>query len=100
MLRAVCNVEAVAALPVIPPVTVPVTLPVRLPVTLPVKFAVIVPAVKLPLASRATIALAVLALAAVVAELLTLPAVLIVDSLVSAIEPASIVLVTEPVSVV
>jgi hypothetical protein len=44
----------------------------------PVSAAVIVPAVKLPLASRATIALTVFALVAVVAELLTLPAVLIV----------------------
>src|SRR6266404_4614028 len=43
-------------------------LPVTLPVTLPIKFAVIVPAEKLPDASRATIAFAVLALVAVVAE--------------------------------
>ena len=43
---------------------------------------------KLPLESRATIALTVFALVAVVAELLTLPAVLIVDNLLSAIEPA------------
>jgi hypothetical protein len=44
----------------------------------PVKLAVIVPAEKLLLPSRATIALAVLALVAVVAELDTLSAVLIV----------------------
>ena len=50
---------------------------------LPVKAAVIVQAVKLPLPSRATMAEGVLALAAVVAELLTLPAVAIVASLVS-----------------
>ena len=92
MLRAVCNVVAVLALPVKAPVT--------LPVTLPVNAAVIVPAVKLPLASRATIALAVLALAAVVAELLTLPVVLIVDSFVSAILPANIALVTAPALIV
>jgi hypothetical protein len=45
-----------------------------------------VPAVKLPLASRATIALAVLALAAVVAEFDTFPAVDMVANFVSAIE--------------
>ena len=48
---------------------------------LPVRFAVIVPAVKLPLASRATIADAVFASVAVVAELLTLPEVAIVANL-------------------
>ena len=47
--------------------------------------AVIVPALKSPLASRATIALAVLAFVAVVAELLTLFAVAIVANLESAI---------------
>jgi hypothetical protein len=67
-----------------------VTSPVRLALVVtfdavPVKLAVIVPAVKLPLASRATIADAVLALVAVVALLLTLPAVEMVASLVSAI---------------
>jgi hypothetical protein len=46
---------------------------------------VIVPAVKLPLSSRATIADAVFASVAVVAELLTLPEVAIVANLVSAI---------------
>lgn len=50
----------------------------------PVKLAVIVPAVKFPLASRATMAEAVLASVAVVAELLTFPAVEIVANLVSA----------------
>ena len=42
------------------PVTSPVTLPVKLPVTFPVKVAVIVPALKFPLASRLTIVLIVL----------------------------------------
>jgi len=65
MARAVCRAVAVAALPV--------------------RFAVMVPAEKLPDASRATIADAVLADAAVVAELLTFRAVEIVSSLVSAI---------------
>ena len=46
------------------------------------------PAEKLPDASRATIALAVLALVAVVAEFATLPAVLIVANLVSTIAAA------------
>ena len=72
--RAVCNAVAVAALPVVLPED---------PLTFPVRFAVIVPAVKLPLASRATIALAVFAEVAVVAELLTFEAVEIVASLVS-----------------
>lgn len=44
-------------------------------VALPLKLAVIVPAVKLPLASLATIASTVFALVAVVAELATFPAV-------------------------
>lgn len=47
----------------------------------PVKVALIVPAVKFPDASRATIALAVFALVAVVAELATRPAVAKVASL-------------------
>lgn len=79
-------------------------------VALPDSAAVIVPAVKLPEPSRATIALAVFALVAVVALLLTLPAVLMVASLVSAIAAdalmsaltmvpsAIIVLVTVPLS--
>jgi hypothetical protein len=50
---------------------------------LPVRAAVIVPALKLPEPSRATMALTVLALTAVVALLLTFPAVEIVASLVS-----------------
>ena len=65
MARAVCRAVAVAALPV--------------------RFAVIVPALKLPDASRATIAEAVLADAAVVALLLTLSAVAMVSSFVSEI---------------
>jgi hypothetical protein len=56
----------------------------KLPLAVPVKAAVIVPAAKLPEASRATIALAVLAATAVVAELLTFNAVEIVASFVSA----------------
>jgi hypothetical protein len=67
-------------------------------VAFPDKDAVIVPAEKLPEASRATMADAVFALVAVVAELETLPAVEIVLSLVSAIEPANMVLVTVPES--
>lgn len=54
-----------------------------LPVTFPVKFAVIVPAEKLPDASRATIAFAVFELVAVVAEFEILPDVEIVANLVS-----------------
>ena len=77
---------------------------------LPVKAAVMVPAVKSPLASLTTIADGVFALAAVVALLLTLPAVAMVASLVSTIAAeafmsassivpfSSIVLVTVPVS--
>ena len=60
------------------------------PVTLPTKAAVIVPAVKLPEISRATIALAVFAAVAVVAEFNTLPAVEIVASLSLAIVPTVI----------
>ena len=57
---------------------VPETLPVTLPVTFPASGpenpeAVIVPALKFPLASRATIAFAVLVFVAEVAELLTFP---------------------------
>jgi hypothetical protein len=54
----------------------------------PIREAVIVPAVKLPEPSRATIADAVLALVAVVAELATFKAVEIVFNLVSAIAAA------------
>jgi hypothetical protein len=46
--------------------------PVTLPVTLPLNAAVMVPALKLPEASRATIASAVFALVAVVAKFETL----------------------------
>jgi hypothetical protein len=80
--RPVAKAVAVAALPVVEPDD---------PLTLPVRLAVIVPALKLPDASRATIADAVEALAAVVAELLTLSAVLIVASLVSAILAAVLI---------
>ena len=70
------------------------------PVTLPKRLEVIRFARKLPLPSRETIVPPVLALVAVVAELETLPAVLIVDNFVSAILPANMVLVTVPVSVI
>ncbi len=53
-----------------------------------VKFAEIVPALKFPEPSRATIAFAVFALVAVVAELETLPAVLMVANFVSTIAAA------------
>ena len=62
--------------------TIPVTL-----VAVPDKVPVIMFAVKLPLASLATIALAVFAEVAVVAELLTLPAVAMVDKSASVILP-------------
>jgi len=104
MARGVARAVAVAALPVVDPDD---------PLALPVRFAVIVPALKFPDASRATIADAVFAFVAVVAELLTLDAVEMVASLVSAmaalalmsaltITPAAIavafpVLVTSPV---
>ena len=57
----------------------------------PVKLAVIVPAVKLPLASRATMADAVFASVAVVAELLTFPAVEMVANLVSTIAAVGLI---------
>jgi len=75
IVRPVARAVAVAALPVVEPDD---------PLALPVKFAVIVPALKSPDPSRATIADAVFALSAVVAELLTFDAVEIVASLVSA----------------
>ena len=61
---------------------------------MPVRFAVIVPAVKLPLASRATIALAVFAEVAVVALFETFEAVEIVASLVSAMPALACKLLT------
>ena len=63
---------------------------------LPVSAAVMVPAEKLPLPSRATMADAVLVLAAVVALLLTLPAVLIVASIVPVTVPVSPEVITVP----
>ena len=54
----------------------------------PMRLAITVPAEKLPDASRATIAFATLVLVAVVAELATLPAVLIVANFVSTIAAA------------
>ena len=53
------------------------------------------PAVKLPLASLETIEFGVLELVAVVALLLTFPAVVIVESFVSEIDPASFASVTD-----
>ena len=61
------------------------------PEALPVKAAVIVPAVKFPLASRATIALAVFADVAVVAELLTFDAVEIVRNVLHTLEQQYVV---------
>jgi hypothetical protein len=58
---------------------------------LPLNVAVIVPALKFPLASRATIALAVFAFVAVVAEFDTLPAVAIVANFVSTIPAAELI---------
>ena len=83
---------AAAEVDPVPPLaiaTVPVTL-AAFPLTLPVKFAVIVPAEKLPLLSRATIAFAVFADVAVVAEFDTFPAVATVASLVSAMAAAEL----------
>ena len=81
------NAVAVAALPVADPLV-----PVTFPVTLPVSAAVIVPATKFPLPSRATMADAVLALAAVVLAFGSTPVTFAVRS----IDPASIALVTVP----
>jgi hypothetical protein len=64
-------------------------------VAVPDKVPVIIFAVKLPLASLATMAFAVLAAVAVVALLLTFKAVLIVANLVSEILPAKSLFVTE-----
>ena len=63
----------------------------KFPLAVPVSAAVIVPAEKSPEASRATIALAVFADAAVVAELLTFKAVAMVASLVSTIAAAAFI---------
>jgi hypothetical protein len=74
IVRPVARAVAVAAFPVVLPDD---------PLTLPVTFAVIVPAVKLPDASRVTIADAVFVSVAVVAEFETFDAVEIVASFVS-----------------
>ena len=89
-LAAVCPPTKLTTVALCVPVTSPLKEPEKLVavvavVALPFKFAVIVPAEKLPDASRVTIAFAVLALVAVVAELATFPAVEIVASLVSTI---------------
>jgi hypothetical protein len=83
MARGVARAVAVAALPVVDADD---------PLALPVRFAVIVPALKFPDASRATIADAVFAFVAVVAELLTLDAVEMVASLVSAMAALALML--------
>ena len=80
IVRPVASAVAVAAFPVVEPDD-----PLTLPVTLPVSAAEIVPALKLPDASRATIADAVFRLVAVVAEFETLDALEIVASFVSTI---------------
>ena len=82
-------VVTVAALPEIFPVTLPVRLPITFPDTFPLRGpekpeAVMVPAIKPPLLSRATMVETVLAAVAVVAELLIFPDVEMVASLVSA----------------
>ncbi len=100
---ALISALTIVPLAIIVEVTVPVSVvytPLVTVLALPERVAVIVPALKLPEASRATIADAVLADVAVVAELDTLLAVEIVDNLLSAIEPASIAFVTVLVSVV
>ena len=83
MVRAVASAVAVAALPVVEPeepVTLPVTFPVTFPVTLPENVAVMVPAAKLPLASRATMADAVFNAVAVVVALGNVPVSLVAAS--------------------
>ena len=74
--------KVVKPVPPLATATVPVTL-AAVPDTFPVKSAVIVFAIKFPLASLATIAFIVFALVAVVAEFDTFPAVEIVASFVS-----------------
>ena len=55
------------------PLTLPVTLPVRLPVTFPARFAVMVPAAKLPEASRFTTVEAPALLLAIIVAVLPRP---------------------------
>src|SRR5262249_5533251 len=69
-------------------VVLPAVVAVVAVVALPFKFAVIVPALKFPDGSRDTIAFAVFAFVAVVAEFATLPAVVIVASFVSTMPAA------------
>src|SRR4029434_977283 len=92
-LAAVCPPTKLTTVAPCVPVTSPINDPLKLVavvavVALPLKFAVIVPAAKLPDPSRKTMVFAVFALVAVVAEFATLPAVLIVASLVSTIAAA------------
>jgi hypothetical protein len=87
---AVCPPTVLTTVALCVPVTSPLNDPVKLVavvavVAFPDKFAVMVPAEKLPDESRATIALAVLRLVAVVAEFATLPAVLMVANFESVI---------------
>ena len=87
----------VAPVPPFAIATVPVTFVAEVAVkAFPARFAVMVPAVKLPLASLETIEFGVLELVAVVALLLTFPAVVIVESFESEMEPASFWFVTLP----
>ena len=95
-----CNI-AFVTLPVPIVVTLPTepTSPVKVGIVvtvlaLPFKFAVIMPAEKLLLASRATIALGVFAAVAVVAALVTQPAVEICNNLSFVIPPNNILFVT------
>ena len=93
----------VAPVPPFAMATLPVTLvalvafvAVVADVALPLKLAVIVPAEKFPLPSLETIAFGVLESVAVVALLLTFPAVVMVERFESEIDPASLSFVTEP----
>jgi len=90
---AVCPPTVLTTVAPCVPVTSPLNDPEKLVavvavVAFPDKFAVMVPAAKLPELSRSTIVLGVLVLVAVVAEFATLPAVEIVANLVSTIAAA------------
>src|SRR5579863_10017000 len=90
---AVCPPTKLTTVALCVPVTSPASEPEKLPAlvavaALPFKLAVMVPAEKLPDASRNTIVLGLLLLVAVVAEFATLPAVEIVANFVSTIPAA------------
>src|SRR4029453_11658484 len=92
-LAAVCPPTKLTTVAPCVPVTSPTNDPEKLVavvavVALPLKFALILPAPNLPIPSRKTIVFTVLVLVAVVAEFATLPAVLMVASLVSTIAAA------------